>query len=103
MLLPPGQDNPQDNHTPEEISKYEKQRKKRLEAQKKKQEKIELSNKKAFILQEDQPYDNDVEVDENLFDYIQKNKIDIENLEEPKEKKDENEEYENWAEFNRSI
>ena len=83
-----------------EISKYEKQRKKRLEAQKKKQEKIELSNKKAFILQEDQPHDNDVEVDENLFDYIQKNKIDIENLEEPKEKKDENEENENLAEFN---
>jgi hypothetical protein len=74
--------------------------KKRLEAQKKKQEKIELSNKKAFILQEDQPHDNDVEVDENLFDYIQKNKIDIENLEEPKEKKEENEENENLAEFN---
>ena len=37
----------------EEILKYEKQRKKRLENQKKKQEKIELSNKRAFILQED--------------------------------------------------
>ena len=31
----------------EEIKKYEKQRKKRLEAQKRKQEKIELSNKKV--------------------------------------------------------
>ena len=32
--------------------------KKRLEAQRNKQEKIELSNKKAFILQEGQPLDN---------------------------------------------
>ena len=69
----------------EEIKKYEKQRKKRLENQKKKQEKIELSNKKAFILQEDHPHDDDIEVDENLFDYIQKNKIDIENLDNKKE------------------
>ena len=84
----------------EEILKYEKQRKKRLETQKKKQEKIELSNKRAFILQEDQPHDNDVDVDENMFEYIQKNKIDIENLEEPKEKKDENEDKDNLGEFN---
>jgi len=84
----------------EEIMKYEKQRKKRLESQKKKQEKIELSNKRAFILQEDQPHDNDVDVDENMFEYIQKNKIDIENLEEPKEEKDENEDKDNLGEFN---
>ena len=84
----------------EEILKYEKQRKKRLEAQKKKQEKIELSNKRAFILQEDQPHDNDVDVDENMFEYIQKNKIDIENLEEPKEEKEENAENENLGDFN---
>ena len=84
----------------EEILKYEKQRKKRLEAQKKKQEKIELSNKRAFILQEDQPHDNDVDVDENMFEYIQKNKIDIENLEEPKEEKEENEENEKLGDFN---
>ena len=84
----------------EEILKYEKQRKKRLEAQKNKQEKIELSNKRAFILQEDQPHDNDVEVDENMFEYIQRNKIDIENLEEPKEKEEEEEEDENLGDFN---
>ena len=76
----------------EEIKKYEKQRKKRLEAQKRKQEKIELSNKKAFILQEDQPHDNDVENDDELYEYMQKNDIDIENLEEPKEEEEEEEE-----------
>ena len=75
----------------EEIKKYEKQRKKRLEAQKKKQEKIELSNKKAFILQEDQPHDNDVENDDELYEYMQKNDIDIENLEEPKAEEEEEE------------
>ena len=84
----------------EEILKYEKQRKKRLEAQKKKQEKIELSNKRAFILQEDQPHDNDVEVDENMFEYIQKNKIDIENLEDPKQKKEDEEDKDKLGDFN---
>ena len=84
----------------EEILKYEKQRKKRLEAQKKKQEKIELSNKRAFILQEDQPHDNDVEVDENLFEYIQKNNIDIEKLEDPKEKEENEEDNKNLGDFN---
>ena len=79
----------------EEIKKYEKQRKKRLEAQKKKHEKIELSNKKAFILQEDQPHDNDVENDDELYEYMQKNDIDIENLEEPKAEEEEEEEEEN--------
>ena len=78
----------------EEIKKYEKQRKKRLEAQKKKQEKIELSNKKAFILQEDQPHDNDVENDDELYEYMQKNDIDIENLEEPKAEEEEEEDEE---------
>ncbi len=77
-----------------EIQKYEKQRKKRLEAQKRKQEKIELSNKKAFILQGDQPYDNDVENDDELYEYMQKHDIDIENLEEPKEEEEEEEEKE---------
>jgi AdoMet-dependent rRNA methyltransferase SPB1 len=84
----------------EEIKKYEKQRKKRLEAQKRKQEKIELSNKKAFILQEDQPQDNDVDNDDELYEYMQKKDIDIENLEEPKEEKDENEDKDNLGEFN---
>ena len=78
----------------EEIKKYEKQRKKRLEAQKKKQEKIELSNKKAFILQEDQPHDNDVENDDELYEYMQKNDIDRENLEEPKAEEEEEEDEE---------
>ena len=78
----------------EEIKKYEKQRKKRLEAQKKKQEKIELSNKKAFILQEDQPHDNDVENDDELYEYMQKNDIDIENLEELKAEEEEEEDEE---------
>ena len=76
----------------EEIKKYEKQRKKRLEAQKRKQEKIELSNKKAFILQEDQLHDNDVENDDELYEYMQNHDIDIENLEEPKEEEAEEEE-----------
>ena len=84
----------------EELLRLEKSRKKKLEIQKKKQEKIELSNKRAFILQEDQPHDNDVEVDDKLFEYIQDNKIDIENLEDPKEKKEEKEEEENLGDFN---
>ena len=84
----------------EELLRLEKSRKKKLENQKKKQENIELSNKRAFILQEDQPHDNDVEVDDKLFEYIQDNKIDIENLEEPKEKKEEKEEEENLGDFN---
>ena len=79
----------------EEIQKYEKQRKKRLEAQKRKQEKIELSNKKSYILQEDQPHDNDVENDDELYEYMQKHDIDIENLEEPKVEEQEEEEEEN--------
>ena len=84
----------------EELLRLEKSRKKKLENQKKKQENIELSNKRAFILQEDQPHDNDVEVDDKLFEYIQDNKIDIENLEDPKEKKEEKEEEENLGDFN---
>ena len=86
----------------EEIQKYEKQRKKRLEAQKRKQEKIELSNKKAFILQEDQPHDNDVENDDELYEYMQKHDIDIENLEEPKEEKEEEEDEKDSKEINYS-
>ena len=86
----------------EEIQKYEKQRKKRLEAQKRKQEKIELSNKKTFILQEDQPHDNDVENDDELYEYMQKNDIDIENLEEPKVEEEEEEEENNSKEINYS-
>ena len=86
----------------EEIQKYEKQRKKRLEAQKRKQEKIELSNKKAFILQEDQPHDNDVENDDELYEYMQKNDIDIENLEEPKVEEEEEVEENNSKEVNYS-
>ena len=86
----------------EEIKKYEKQRKKRLEAQKRKQEKIELSNKKAFILQEDQPHDNDVENDDELYEYMQKNDIDIENLKVPKEEEEEEEDEKNSKEINYS-
>ena len=86
----------------EEIQKYEKQRKKRLEAQKRKQEKIELSNKKAFILQEDQPHDNDVENDDELYEYMQKHDIDIENLEEPKEEEEEEEDEQDSKEINYS-
>ena len=82
----------------EAIKNYEKQRKKRLEKQKKKQEKIELSNKKNFIFQEDHPHDNDIDVDENLFEYIQKNKINIEDLEMPKEEDEKSDE--NLGEFN---
>ena len=86
----------------EEIQKYEKQRKKKLEAQKRKQEKIELSNKKAFILQEDQPHDNDVENDDELYEYMQKHDIDIENLEEPKEEEEEEEDEQDSKEINYS-
>ena len=81
----------------EEIKKLEKQRKKKLENSKKKIEKITLKNKKNFIEQEDLPKDNEVDFDQNLFEYIQKNKIDIENIEDEKkisedEKSSENDE-----------
>ncbi len=81
----------------EEIKKLEKQRKKKLENSQKKIEKITLKNKKNFIEQEDLPKDNEVDFDQNLFEYIQKNKIDIENIEDEKkisedEKSSENEE-----------
>ena len=68
----------------EEIKKLEKQRKKKLENSQKKIEKITLKNKKNFIEQEDLPKDNEVQFDQNLFEYIQKNKIDIENIEDEK-------------------
>jgi len=49
-----------------------------------------LSRKEnIFISQEDQPHDNDAENDDELYEYMQKKDIDIENLEEPKAEEEE--------------
>jgi len=49
-----------------------------------------LSGKEnTFISQEDQLHDNDVENDDELYEYMQKKDIDIENLEEPKAEEEE--------------
>ena len=78
----------------EELEKFQKQRKKRQEQEKKKHEKQEFKNKQQFIEEQEQVQDNDVEFDQEVFDYIQKNKIDIENLDEniEEEKKEETKE-----------
>ena len=78
----------------EELEKFQKQRKKRQEQEKKKHEKQEFKNKQQFIEEQEQVQDNDVEFDQEVFDYIQKNKIDIENLDEniEEEKKEEEKE-----------
>lgn len=78
----------------EELEKFQKQRKKRQEQEKKKQEKQEFKNKQQYIEEQEQVQDNDVEFDQEVFDYIQKNKIDIENLDEniEEEKKEETKE-----------
>ena len=59
-----------------------------------KHEKQEFKNKQQFIEEQEQVQDNDVEFDQEVFDYIQKNKIDIENLDEniEEEKKEEEKE-----------
>ena len=65
----------------EELKKYEKSRLAKQIKEKKKQEKILLKNKQSYIEQEENPLDNDIEVDDKLFEYIQKNNINIEELE----------------------
>ena len=75
----------------EEIKRFEKARLAKQEKDKKKQEKILLKNKQSFIEQEELTHDNDIEVDDNLFEYIQKNKINIEEIKNNKENKNEEE------------
>ena len=72
----------------EELNKYQKSRLAKQIKDKKKREKILLKNKQAFIEQEENPLDNDVEVDDQLFEYIQKNKINIEELENVNQQKE---------------
>ena len=87
-----------------ELKAFAKQRKKKQENEKRKQEKIQLRNKEAFIEQEEHQ-DNEVDFDEGLFEYIKKNKIDIENLENEKEKEEEEKDPEKegqYEEFNLS-
>ena len=72
----------------EELEKYKKSRLAKQIKDRKKQEKILLKNKQAFIEQEENALDNDVEVDDKLFEYIQKNKINIEELENVNQEKE---------------
>ena len=85
----------------DELEKFQKQRKKRQEQERKKKEKQELKNKQQYIEQEEQvQVDNDVEFDQEVFDYIQKNKIDIEKIDENiQEEKEENQEEGKFEEF----
>merc|ERR1712004_968074 len=59
--------------------KREKEIKKRLENEKKKREKNELRMKMSFVDKQNST-DNDVEFDQRLFEFIKKNEINIEDL-----------------------
>lgn len=78
----------------EEIEKIEKLKKKKEEADKKKKEKNELRQKKAYIEVEEQGgfKDNEVNYDQDLVEFIQKNKIDITELKDPEKKVEKEEE-----------
>ncbi len=65
----------------EELNEFEKARKKRLENEKKKREKNELRMKMSFVdQQESGPQVDEIEFDQNLFEFIKKNNINIEDL-----------------------
>lgn len=64
----------------EEIAKLEKAKKKKQELIEKKREKNELRQKISFIRESENNVDDGTEFDQNLFDYLNKNKINIEEL-----------------------
>merc|ERR1711957_837457 len=65
----------------EEMTEFERARKKRTDNEKKKREKNELRMKMSFVDQQNSAgVRNDVEYDQRLFDFIKKNDINIEEL-----------------------
>jgi AdoMet-dependent rRNA methyltransferase SPB1 len=65
-----------------ELAMIEKQKKKKLEHEKKKKEKNEMRMKMSFINEQENMNDNnDVEFDENFFQFLKKENINIEDLE----------------------
>ena len=65
----------------EELNEFEKARKKRMENDKKKREKNDMRMKMSFVNQQEATTsNNDVEFDQNLFEFIKKNDINIEEL-----------------------
>merc|ERR1711957_774287 len=65
----------------EEMTEFERARKKRTDNEKKKREKNELRMKMSFVDQQNSAgVQNDVEYDQRLFDFIKKNDINIEEL-----------------------
>jgi len=65
----------------EELNEFEKARKKRLEVEKKKRDKNELRMKMSFVnQQESAPQADEIEFDQNLFEFIKNNEINIEEL-----------------------
>lgn len=75
----------------EELHNINKQKKKKLENEKKKKDKNDLRLKMSFIRDNDGANDGGVEYDPGLFEYITKNKIDIEELDYVNVKDDEEE------------
>jgi AdoMet-dependent rRNA methyltransferase SPB1 len=66
----------------QELSKFDKQRKKKAEQEKKKREKNDLRMKMTFINQQEEADDqNEVEFDQDVFNQIRKQGINIEDLE----------------------
>jgi len=66
----------------EELNEFEKARKKRLENERKKKEKNELRMKMSFVNQQESATQADeIEFDQNLFEFIKNNNINIEELE----------------------
>jgi AdoMet-dependent rRNA methyltransferase SPB1 len=65
----------------QELNQFSRDKKKHLEKEKKKMQKNDLKMKMSFIKEQENPTDNnDVEFDQNLFDFLKKNEIDIEGL-----------------------
>lgn len=65
----------------EELNEFEKARKKRLENEKKKREKNDLRMKMSFVNQQESgPQVDEIEFDQNLFEFIKNNEINIEEL-----------------------
>jgi AdoMet-dependent rRNA methyltransferase SPB1 len=63
-----------------ELKQISKQKKKKIENEKRKKEKNELRMKMSFIKEAENPTEEGVEFDRKLFQFLVKNKIDIESL-----------------------
>jgi len=64
-----------------ELHKFNKQKKKKLEKEKKKKDRNDMDMKVQFIDQQDHEDNNDIDFDQNIFDLIKKNNMNLEDLE----------------------